>query len=467
MDVKAKFPGLAPHRSRKLDESGICWHSINLLRISLMKTFRVSCFSFFLIQLISFPLGTFAQPNLDSVVPADGTTGVSTTAQVVFTFSEAMDAAATTAQFFDTTAGTFASATPVWSLGNTVLTCTPTPAWVAGHGYTWVLSGQNPVGDFLSEFGSFVVGNGSGSGAGTNKTTTFTVGKIHLFDQTSPGSPVLDPLSPYDFTATTGLASNRTANSVSLTLPTAAVSNLTHNPLHSEDFYLFASYTNLATFDAAFPSGNYQFLVSATASNQQVTVNLPGSFTQPNAPHISNFAAAQSINATQSFTLNWDAFVGGGSTDFVSVAIGNVYSSAAVGTVGALNGTSTSLLIPANTLQGNSNYDCSIGFYHAVQTSNSAYVTTAYVGSSTSFTLATSGNVPPLVLTNALRTVTNFMFDVKCSIGQTFSVDVSSNLLTGPWTVLLTTNSPVTSVHVSDPKAATNRSLFYRARNGN
>jgi len=290
-----------------------------------------------------------AQPSLVSVVPADGAIGVSPASPVVFTFSDPMDTAATAAEFFDPTVGGFVSTTPAWSAANTVLTCTPNPAFGGGHGITWFLNGQDTLGDPLSEFGSFTTSNSSGTGSGTNKITTFSVGKVHSFDQTSTAAPILDGFSPYGFSATTALASNRTATNITLTLPTSAVSNLTHNPLHAESFFLFGSNTNLTNFDTAFPSGIYQFMVFASASNQQVSVNLSSSLTQPNAPHISNYAAAQSVNATQAFTLTWDAFSGGTVSDFISVAIGSDFITPSFGTAGVLNGTATSLLIPANT----------------------------------------------------------------------------------------------------------------------
>src|ERR1019366_1364129 len=71
------------------------------------------------------------------------------------------------------------------------------------------------------------------------------------------------------------------------------------------------------------PQGTYTFHVSATASNQTVPALLLTEMTQPNPPHINNFAVAQSVNATQAFILGWDAFVGGISADYVFVDIGN------------------------------------------------------------------------------------------------------------------------------------------------
>ena len=74
---------------------------------------------------------------------------------------------------------------------------------------------------------------------------------------------------------------------------------------------------------------------------------LPTTMTQPNPPHISNFVAAQSVNATQAFTLNWDVFVGGTTTDYVYVVVGanNTWQTPSPGAPGALNGTATSVTI--------------------------------------------------------------------------------------------------------------------------
>jgi len=41
----------------------------------------------------------------------------------------------------------------------------------------------------------------------------------------------------------------------------------------------------------------------------------------PNAPHVNNYAAAQTINAGAAFTLAWDPFVGGTATDSITVQV--------------------------------------------------------------------------------------------------------------------------------------------------
>ena len=156
-------------------------------------------------------------------------------------------------------------------------------------------------------FGSFTTGTGAGGGgSGTNAITTFSVGKVHHYHQTSGGAPTLDPGTPYGFAGATTLSSNRTANSVALTLPTGSVSNLTHLPAPQAEIFLMSPYsTSLSTYDATFPAGNYSFFVQADTSNQTVVVNLPttNSMPQPGAPHLTNYLAAQVVNPNQTFVL--------------------------------------------------------------------------------------------------------------------------------------------------------------------
>ncbi len=265
---------------------------------------------------ISFVLGfllfgsaaLFGQAELVSVNPPNNATGVSPTTTIVFTFNEPMDVSTTDATFIDGNTFGFIPVNSAWNPNGTMLTCTPTVALTAGHAVIWITSGDGDTGDvYNGDQGQFTVANSGGSGTGTNKTTTFSLGKTHFFDQTSTAAPVLDASLPYGFSAATGLQSNRTATGISLFLPTGATSNLTVNPFLPENYFLFSSSTNLAAFDATFPTGSYQFTVNSSQSNQQVSVTLATSLTQPPAPHVSNFTAAQSINATQAFTLSTSA----------------------------------------------------------------------------------------------------------------------------------------------------------------
>ena len=451
------------------------------ISIRAMNSARSSSFNLFatLLVLAGSLAGLWhaqAQPTLVSSVPANGATGIPTNTTVVFTFSTAMDTDTnvTEATFIDVSNPLNPIPTsPSWSAGNTVLTCTPMPSFPANKTIYWSVSGQSAVGDpFATDpLGSFTTGTGAGgggSGSGTNAITTFSVGKIHHYNQTSAGSPTLDPTTPYGFSGVTALSSNRTATSVVLTLPTGAVSNLTQLPPPQAEIYVLYGYnTNLSTHDATFPAGDYRFQVNAASSNQTVVVNLPtaASLPQPGAPHLSNLPAAQTVNPGQAFVLSWEAFPGGTAADYIDVDIGTAFGSPNPGLLGALTGTTVNFTIPAGTLRTNSTYASRVGFFRHVGATNANYATAAYRSTYTEFSLITTGN-SQLVLTNGAFTPSNFSFDVLCSTGQTVTVEYKTNLTTGLWQTLLTTNSPGGRFHAVAPQAATNRFLFFRARNG-
>ena len=412
-----------------------------------------------------------AQATTVSSNPANGATGVSPNTQLIFTFSGPMTTQFTFVTCSNLTAGTFIPLPGgAWSAGNTVLTITPLAAFPGNSVIAWYVVGYDAAVQPLTgpTSGTFTTGAGSG-GFGTNAFTAFAVGKVHTWDQYSAGPPVLDTNAPYFFNAITTLASNRTATAITVTLPTAAVSNLTQNFVAPEMYYFFSFTTNSTAFETSFPQGTYTFFVSATASNQTVPVLLPTGMTQPPAPHITTYAAAQSVNATQAFTLGWDAFAGGTSTDYVYVAVGNAWSTAAPGAPGALSGTATSVTIPANTLQPSSNYTATVAFYHYAMVSNATYSTTAYRSTGTQFGLNTVGaSAPRPVVTNYVKSGSSFSFDVITTAGQALTVVSSTNcaLPLAQWPILLSTNSPGTRVHITDPRPATSRVMLYRVRNG-
>jgi hypothetical protein len=305
---------------------------------------------------------------------------------------------------------------------------------------------------------------GGGSGSGTNRISAFSIAKLHFYQQTSANAPALDPDVPYLFGANTLLASNRTANSVSLDFPTGASTNLSQDFAHPESFFLAVLHSNLATFNTTFPAGNYLFNVVAPNSNQQVTVNLPASMVHPNAPRIANFAAAQAVNASQPFQLSWDAFQGGTANDYIAVSIGDTFETPVAGAPGALNGTATSVTIPAGTFQPNSNDTANLTFDRFTGKSKASYTTSASLSTTTEFPLVTSGGggTGPLILTNAAWSGGVFAFDVISSPGQTFAVEYSSTLITNQWLSLLTTNSATGLLRVTHTGA--NPYLFYRAK---
>jgi hypothetical protein len=411
-------------------------------------------------------------PVIVSTVPANLATGVSPTAPVVITFSTAMDTTATTAMFVNIASPLSPlPTTPAWSADSKTLTCTPTQPFPASTMVIWSVEGQDLAGDSLGgqPEGYFTTGTsgGGGTGSGTNRITSFVVGHVFYYDQTSTAAPTLDPNISYAFTADTTLASNRTATAVTLLLPTSALKTLAQSPTRPETYYLVDGSTNLATFQATYPSGSHSFNVQAATSNQQVSVNLPASLLQPGAPHVNNFMAAQAVDATQAFTLSWDAFPGGTTADYIAVTVGDVFTTVNPPATNALNGTATSVVIPAGTLPTANNYDATVTFYRFIANTNATYATEAFRATATQFALSTtSGATVPLVLTNATWASGLFSFDVTSAAGQTLTVEYSTSLQAGSWNTLVTTNSATGDVKITDPAPVTNPCRFYRARTG-
>lgn len=300
--------------------------------------------------------------------------------------------------------------------------------------------------------------NGETAGStitGTNATTAFVIGKSYLNLQNSAGAPTPNPFPACAFIATTALSSNQSANTVTLTLPSGGTSNLFYTIVNPGEFIFNADETNRAQFESVFPEGDYVFDARSSSSNEQVKATLPASMAQPNAPHVSNYDAAQSMNPSQPFTVTWDPFVGGTAADLVSLSVGyHAFQTPSPGTNGALNGLATSVTIPAGTLVPNSNYVAQLIFFHVTGTSNATYSTGAYRATVTQFHINTSGTGSPApLISSPIWSGGALSFDVATSPGKAlkvlFSTDISRP--SAQWTTVVNTNPTGTSAHITVP----------------
>ena len=409
-----------------------------------------------------------AAPTIVSTVPANMATGVSPTAPIVFTFSEAMNTAITMVTFMDMSTAQSLIPSAAWSVGNTVLTCTPVTPWTGNHMIMWTASGRSAAGIALTATYGFFTSAAAGTGCDTNAPMlSFTVAKGWMYGQTSASAPALNASSPYCFVPCMSLPCPRDATNVTLQLPAGGVYNMALSSIPGHLTLIDCSYINQTAFEAAYPSGNYTFNVQSVGSNQPVTVNLPPDLTQPPAPRLTNYLAGQAINPAQPFVLAWDPFTGGTTADRISVEIyGGVFRTPTIGEAGGLNGTATAVVIPAGTFQPNHQYSGCVSFYHyRLITNGTAYLTLTYRCSTTEFNLATgSGSVYCPVITNAgWAGVGKFRFDVLCSSNQTLVVERRTNMV-DIWKALSTNNSTSQSVPFTDPGAGTNPRSFYRVR---
>jgi hypothetical protein len=436
------------------------------------------------IQLLAFLVAIFfaiharAQtPTILTQVPADGATDVATNAQFVLTFNEAMDTSGTTALFFGSDGAI--SFTSAWNAGSTILTCTPADGWPSGQTVTWEVV-EYSAGDASQSagFGTFTAAGGSSGGGGTGGSnpceapprtnTSLTLEESWLYSQTGPGAPVLSSLTPYGVLAEVSLASNLTASGAGLALPDGAVSDLMGGFAGPGVFLGSFPETSLTTLNTDWPDGTYTFeLTNASPSFPSVSVDW--NLAQPDAPTVANWAAAQAVDPTKSFTLTWNSFSNRlANTNQIGITIG-YNPCAGTGFSTNLPGSATSVTIPANVLAPSSNYvDCNLVFQNiSGKTSASPKYSSATLrGSITSFTLITtggsSGGGSAPSLTVPTKTGANFSFSLTGTAGATVTVQYSPNLLPGSWVTLKTVTNSTGTINVTDtPPGAPSR--FYRA----
>lgn len=224
----------------------------------------------------------------------------------------------------------------------------------------------------------------------------YGVAKGILFSQTNASAPAIRGGLPYAFQAvvqppTNVIQSARVQWSVA-DLPLSAIA--TPNALG-----FVQRVASQDVLDATFPNGSYR-IVTQTANDGAKTGNLSiAGNDYPTPPTVINYAAAQAIDPALPFTLFWNGFVGGTSSDFIFVQIensqGRVFTTGAhAAAANALNGTATAAVIPGNTLQPGRSYVARIVF-HKYSTLNAvdypgALGTGGYF-SQTDFTIATTG----------------------------------------------------------------------------
>ena len=231
-----------------------------------------------------------------------------------------------------------------------------------------------------------------------------------------------------------------------------------------------------AALDAAYPPGTYTFGLYAKDDGLQFpALSLP-SAAYPNPPQISNFAAAQAINPLSPFTLQWNPIPGATTNDFLWVfaidTSGNrVFSTPEPATshLAALNGTVTSVVIPTNTFQPGHAYTGWITIFHTTSVNMTEYPGAAgltLVTAATSFPLAlASASSQPRLDQEARLSSSQFQFLLLGTVGQNYTVQVSTNLVSTNWLTLLTTNLSANPAFIQDNQA-TNKQRYYRVKVG-
>ncbi|HUL51418.1 MAG TPA: hypothetical protein VLU94_02415, partial [Candidatus Nitrosotalea sp.] len=333
-----------------------------------------------------------------------------------------------------------------------------------------------PFGFFQTASGGGTTNNCSGNPATNGTFTVFSLLKTATYIQNSagPSTPDNSSDSAFNFGATIVLSSNRTATSATLTVPGGSPQAMSS---FGSFFFVFNSTNDLTKLDALSPPGNYTFAVTG-APNQTVTANLPTN-TLPNAPHLSNYAADQTINAGANFTLQWDAFVGGRTNDTISLQVLDSLNTVlfeitnAAGCPSTLPGTATSVVIPANTMISNQTYTAQIMFSKYVSLDTNSYPGSAVFvlgQSTTAATIATgTGSVTPppsMVLTNVVWLPGGqFQFEFATAPGTSYTVEYTADAGNpAGWTSLPATNAVGNTIQITDTPPPGTPLRIYRTR---
>jgi hypothetical protein len=231
------------------------------------------------------------------------------------------------------------------------------------------------------------------------------------------------------------------------------------------------------TLDYYYPAGNGLFppiySVTMTGNNDgSQTANLSfDTKTYPQVPTFGDFDAAQSIDSTTAFTLQWNLSQGQ-TSDVVQVTIVGsasnlVFSSPAPFSNNALNGLSNSIVIPANSLPAGSQFQAHLSVGRPVGENTSSYpgaTGVAVLGIDIQFPIITrpAPTRPLLTLLSARPAPPRLKFTGETN--RYYHVQYSTNFLS--WQELLVTNSPTGTGTVVDSTSPVPGRRFYRIQVG-
>jgi hypothetical protein len=411
-------------------------------------------------------------PRLDANYPFLGETGIVRDAVISFTFDEPMQSG-TAINWTGVSGGSFAYS---WSADRRTLFCRYATALPADASISWTLNpaGQaagfrdlagNPLPEWL---GQFITGPAE-SPSGADVRELF-MGKGRFYSQTG-ASPV-----PGLFVAE-GFADLRSPNSVtnaSITLPNGHSVQLEYTG-DRQGFDVEAAYASQTDLDLFFPSGDYVASFNTIRDGtRSVTLTLSGN-QYPNAPTISDLAAAQAINPAAAFHLNWQAFAGGTAADYIAVEIESEYGAAVFespnpGQPGALTGTATGILIPAGTLAPGRTYIATVAFLKVVDQETAAYpglLAVAGYFSETEFSITTTGTLAGPVWSVVSQEPTNLRVRLTGAAGIPYTVEETGNFQTWDFNRVIYFDDGASSATFDLPiSSGPGSSRFFRAREG-
>jgi hypothetical protein len=293
--------------------------------------------------------------------------------------------------------------------------------------------------------------------------STYAVLKNRSFFQTNATDIGLSGANPFQFVAVVDATTN-TLTSATLKLPSGTVLPLTNTP-GVGPFSIAQSFASQAAMDAVFTNGTYQFTLNTVNDGVRTpSLSLVGN-AYPVAPQVINYPEAQLIRPDTDFAVQWAPFTGGNSLDNIVLTVRTqngptVFSTPIFGQPGALDGTATSVVIPAGTLATGGVYNATLTFVNVTAVDVFQYFgvpgVTAYI-SSTDLRMRTISQ-PWLTITNAPGGAAQLRFN--SDPGRTYDLRASPDLAN--WSSLVVTTATGNAVLYLDTNAPAFDQRFYR-----
>jgi hypothetical protein len=443
----------------------------------------------------SFTTGTGGGtgPQLVSANPANGTTNVPVSADVVFVFDQAMNTNNNIAGSPPTVSGAVSwSGTGVdpakfsysWSTDATTLTCSYLGDLPVATQVQWTLNPlaapvklESQTGQPVASInGTFTTGGGvpgcNGNGIPTG-WGSYGINKNVSYLQTSSADPTPSTnVAAFIFSSSVVAPAAATLSAASVELPDSTQNTMMVFGGTAAYFEEAATETAL---DTSYPPGNYTLRFTLTGQTQRVIPMTMPANTVP-IPKITNFGASQNVTATADFTLQWNGFTsltGGENISFsISDVAGNTLFTAPDACVPRdLPASAKSIVIPANTLLPGRSYTGMLIFGRTFYSNTNAVPQMAGFGNLiriTEFTITTSsGGVVtiPATLSNVrLLPNGNPEFNLTGTAGRSYNILRSGNVGATSWPSIGTVTMDVTGAAVfEDTQTGKVLPLFYKA----
>lgn len=444
--------------------------------------------------------GNEEDPKLLSSAPAGGATAVPVTAMVQFVFDQAMQknpgvggvppfapgAVAWAGTGLDPAKFTYA-----WSTDGKTLTAEYSGDLPGTSEISWVLNPATAIVKLESEAGfelpaglysgAFTTAAGSGGGGDPcdedgvpDSWGFYTVSKVLNYVQESASDPTRVMEDAFQFGS---VVRSPDAGPAVTAAQVIVPPNVTKTLEAFGGIFLFNEvFDTPAALNAAYPGGNYTLKLTQTGpSERSITMSMPG--TTPPTPKISNFAEAQAINATQAFTLRWNAFTGASGNDAIVLSIMDeateVFSAPDPCVPRELAVTATSIEIPANTLAAGKSYRATLSFGDVFYFSTNTLANMSGFGSvsvTTELEIKTAGGGGPGPAAPARFTSYRMLengrpqMSLTGTAGITYTLQRATRISPGDWqtagTVVMDAGGNAT---FEDAQPGAFRPLYYRA----